>query len=171
LLSLMRLIRGHSIDAALGTSIDDGNVFYMGHSLGGLMGSGFVPLESNLKAALLNATGGGLSNQLFINSSIGANAASLVDGILGLDPNNNADQFAFNPNLSQAINDPADGVNYAGLLLAPGHEHNVLQVEVYGDEVVPNQSNEVLAVAAGLQIFDPFVQNLHVNPFQLALTA
>jgi len=70
LLSLVRLLRGHSIDAALGTTLDDGEIFYMGHSLGGLMGSGFVPIETGLQAALLNATGGGLTNQLFINSSI-----------------------------------------------------------------------------------------------------
>ena len=49
--------------------LSDGEIFYMGHSLGGLMGSGFVPIETDLKAALLNATGGGLTNQLFINSS------------------------------------------------------------------------------------------------------
>jgi len=60
LLSLVRLIQGHSIDTALGTRLDDGRIFYMGHSLGGLMGSGFVPIDTTVKAALLNATGGGL---------------------------------------------------------------------------------------------------------------
>src|SRR5262249_22079247 len=74
LLSLVRLIQGHSIDTALGTTLDDGNIFYMGHSLGGLMGSGFIPIERNVQAALLNATGGGLTSQLFVNSSIGAGA-------------------------------------------------------------------------------------------------
>src|SRR4029077_8013284 len=66
LLSLIRLIKGHSIDGALGTTIDDGHIFYVGHSLGGLMGSGTVPISPDIQAALLNATGGGLTNQLFI---------------------------------------------------------------------------------------------------------
>lgn len=166
LLSLVRLIQGHSIDAALGTALDASRIFYMGHSLGGLMGSGFVPVDTTLKAALLNATGGGLTSQLFVNSSIGAGAFELVNGILGLDPANVGDQFAFLPNLTQTVLDPADGINSAGLLLAPT-PHNVIQVEDFGDQVVPNQSNEALAVAAGLQIFDPFVQNLHQSPFML----
>ena len=169
LLSLVRLIQGHSIDAALGTPLDDGRIFYMGHSLGGLMGSGFIPIDRSVRAALLNATGGGLSTQLFVNSSIGAGAVTLVNGILGLDPANLEDQFALMPNLTQTIMDPADGVNSAALLLQPV-PHDVLQVEDFGDEVVPNQANEALAVAAGLQIFDPFVQNLHLNPLALAVT-
>ncbi|HJQ85043.1 MAG TPA: hypothetical protein VKA21_13250 [Candidatus Binatia bacterium] len=169
LLQLVRLIRGHSIDGALGTTIDDTQIYYMGHSLGGLMGSGFVPIETGLKAALLNATGGGLTNQLFINSSIGGGAQALVNGILGLDPANVPDQFALQPNVVQAIVDPADGINSASLILgpAPGAPRNVIQVEDFGDQVVPNQANEALALAAGLPLFDPFVQNLHQSALSL----
>jgi hypothetical protein len=172
LISLVRLLQGHSIDAALGAPLDSSRIFYMGHSLGGLMGSGFVPIEADLSASLLNATGGGLTSQLFINSSIGAGAQGLVTGILGLDPANVVDQFALQPNLTQMIIDPADGINSASLLLNPvsGGPRNVIQVEDFGDQVVPNQANEVLAVAGGLPIFDPFVQNLHQNPFTLAVT-
>src|SRR5262249_9613693 len=66
-----------------------------------------------------------------------------------------------------------DGINSAHLLLAPadGSPRNVIQVEDYGDEVVPNPADEALAVATGLQIFDPFVQNLHQNPYTLPVTA
>src|SRR5262249_9978484 len=53
--------------------------------------------------------------------------------------------------------------NSASLLLDPidPPARNVLLVEDYGDQVLPNQANEALAIAAGLPIFDPFVQNLH----------
>src|SRR5947199_301668 len=171
LLSLVRLLHGHTIDMALDTKLDDTNIFYMGHSLGGLMGSGFVPIEPDLKAALLNATGGGLTSQLFLNSSIGAGAMGQVEGILGLDPANVFDQFSFAANFTQAIVDPADGLNSAPLLLGPaaGAPRNVIQVEDFGDQVVPNPSNEALAVAASLPIFDPFVQNLHQNPLVLPI--
>jgi hypothetical protein len=171
LMSLVRLIKGHSIDAALGTTLNDQQIYYMGHSLGGLMGSGFVPMEPSLKASLLNATGGGLTNQLFINSSIGGGAQALVNGILGLDPTNVPDQFAFQPNLVQSIIDPADGINSAAFLLAPdaGAPRNVIQVEDFGDQVVPNQANEALAVAAGLPIFDPYVLNLHQSALSLPI--
>jgi hypothetical protein len=169
LMSLVRLLHSHSIDGGLGTTLDDNNIFYMGHSLGGLMGSGFAPIEPDLKATLLNASGGELTNELFLNSSIGAGAQGLVDGILGLDPLNAEDEFSFSNNLTQSILDPADGVNSAKLLLSPvdGTPRNVIQVEDFGDQVVPNPSNEALAVATGLQLFDPFVQNLHQSPFVL----
>jgi hypothetical protein len=173
LMSLVRLLHGHSIDGALGTTLDDANIFYMGHSLGGLMGSGFTPIEPDLKAALLNATGGGLTNELFLNSSIGAGAQSLVNGVLGLDPANVPDSFNFSSNFSQSIVDPADGLNSAKLLLAPadGSPRNVIQVEDFGDQVVPNPANEALAVATGLQLFDPFVQNLHQSAYTLPVAA
>jgi len=171
LLSLVRLLKGHTIDAALGTTLNDGEIFYMGHSLGGLMGSGFVPITTDVKAALLNASGGGLTNQLFLNSSIGAGAQSLVNGILGLDPANLADEFALQPNLVQAIIDPADGLNSASLILGPGvgAPRNVIQVEDFGDQVVPNPSNEALALASGLPIFDPYVQDLHQSALALPI--
>ena len=169
LMSLVRLLHGHSIDSALGTTLNDTEIFYMGHSLGGLMGSGFAPIEPDVKAFLLNATGGGLTNQLFVNSSIGAGAQGLVTGILGLDPANVPDQFALANNFTQSIIDPADGLNEARLLLDPvdGTPRNVLQAECFGDEVVPNPSNEALAVAAGLPLFDPFVTDLHQSSFTL----
>ena len=101
LMSLVRLVQGHSIDGALGTTLNAGKIFYMGHSLGGLMGSGFAPIEPDVQAFLLNATGGGLTSQLFLNSSIGAGAQGLVTGILGLDPANVPDQYSIPLNLSQ----------------------------------------------------------------------
>ncbi|TMA51382.1 MAG: hypothetical protein E6J76_09885 [Deltaproteobacteria bacterium] len=171
LLSLVRLLHGHSIDSALHTTLNDSEIFYVGHSLGGLMGSGFVPIEPGVSGALLNATGGGLTNELFSNSSIGAGALPTVQNILGLDTAQVFDHFAFGTNLVQEILDPADAVNSASLLLSPaiGAPRNVIQVEDYGDQVVPNEANEALAAAAGLQIFDPFVQNLHQNPLLLPI--
>jgi hypothetical protein len=173
LLSLVRLVKGGTIDDALGTKLDGANIYYMGHSLGGIMGSGFIPIEPDVKASLLNATGGGLTSQLFLNSSIGAGATTLVNGILGLDPNNVQGQFALMPNFTQSIMDPADGLNSASLLLAPdlGAVRNFIQVEDFGDQVVPNQSNEALAVATGLELYDPFVVNLHMSPFTLPVVS
>jgi hypothetical protein len=169
--SLVRLLEGNSVDVALSADLDATRIYYMGHSLGGLMGAGFIPIEPNVKAALLNATGAGLSNQLFINSSIGAGAQALVNGILGLDPMNVADQFALPLSIIQGILDPADSANSATLYAAPalGSPRNVIQVEDFGDQVVPNQSNEALANAAGFPLFQPYVQNLHQSPLQLAL--
>jgi hypothetical protein len=83
------------------------------------------------------------------------------------------DEFALAPNMTQMMLDPADGLNSARLLLAPdaGAPRNVIQVEDFGDQVVPNVSNEALAAAAGLPLFVPYVQNLHQNPLTLPLVA
>ncbi len=167
LMQLVRLIKGHSLDQWLGTLFNDQRIYFMGHSLGGLMGAGFVPIERQLSASVLNAGGGGLITQLFQNSSVGGGNQALVNGILGLDPANVADQFAIAPNLIQTIVDPADGVNAASLLLNDVPARNVLLIESTGDEVVPNQASEALAVAAGLPVFDPFVRNPRHNPIAL----
>src|SRR5262249_24812008 len=81
------------------------------------------------------------------------------------------DQFSIGLNFTQSIIDPADGLNEAQLILAPadGSPRNVLQVEDFGDQVVANPANEALAVATGLQLVDPFVQNLHQNPSTLPI--
>ena len=83
------------------------------------------------------------------------------------------DQFSIASNFTQSIIDPADGLNEAELLLTPadGSPRNVIQVEDFGDQVVPNPANEALAVATGLQLFDPFVQNLHQSAFTLPVVA
>jgi pimeloyl-ACP methyl ester carboxylesterase len=87
-MSLVRLIQSNTIDSGLGVSIDENNIFYMGHSLGGIMGSCLAALEPDVKAYVLNAPGGGSVSQLLINSSIGAGALTSLQTIFGLAPAN-----------------------------------------------------------------------------------
>ncbi len=174
LMQLVRLIQSHSIDGQLGVDIDENNIFYVGHSLGGIMGSCLAAFEPAVKAYVLNATGGGLTSQLLLNSSIGAGAIGTLNAIFGLDAANVQDQFAIFTNLAQSLFDPADPqVEAEAWIKSPivGGPRNVMQISDDGDEVVPNQANEAVAVAAGLELFDPFLVNLSFNPSPLVVTS
>lgn len=172
LMQLVRLIQSNSIDGQLGVSIDENNIYYMGHSLGGIMGSCLAAFEPDVKAYVLNATGGGLTSQLLLNSSIGAGAIGTLNTIFGLDPANVTDQYAVFPTIAQGLLDPGDPATEAPAWISNpivGGPRNVMQISDDADEVVPNQANEAVGVAAGLELFDPFLSNLLINPSQLAV--
>jgi hypothetical protein len=174
LMQLVRLIQSNSIDGQLGVNIDENNIFYMGHSLGGIMGSCLAAFEPDIKAYLVNASGGGLTSQLLLNSSIGAGALSSLNAIFGLDPANVQDKFGVFVNLSQILLDRGDPLAEGGAWVQSpvvGGPRNIMQISDDSDEVVPNQANEALGIAAGLEIFDPFVKNLLLAPVSLPIVA
>lgn len=174
LMQLVRLIKSNSIDTQLGVSIDENNVFFIGHSLGGIMGSCLAAFEPAIKAFVVNATGGGLTTQLLLNSSIGAGSLSSLNTIFTLDPANVADKFAIFPNLTQTLLDRGDPAVEAGAWIqnpVVGGPRNIMQISDDSDEVVPNQANEAVGIASGLQIFDPFVKNLLLAPETMPVAA
>jgi len=174
LMQLVRLIQSNSIDGALGVSIDENNIFYIGHSLGGLMGSCLAAFEPDIKAYVVNAPGGNLIPQLLLNDSIGAGAIGSLNTIFALDPANIQDQFAIFANLGQTLVDRADpSAESVAWVKSPvvGTGRNIMQISDDSDEVVPNQANEALGLAAGLQIFDPFLKNLLLSPESLTVAA
>ncbi len=172
LMQLVRLIQSNSIDGQLGVNIDENNIFYIGHSLGGIMGSCLAAFEPDIKAFVVNATGGGLTSQLLLNSSIGAGALSSLNTIFTLDPANVEDKFGVFVNLTQTMLDHADPAVEAGAWITNpvvGGPRNIMQISDDSDEVVPNQANEAVGLAAGLQIFDPYLKNLLLAPESLTL--
>jgi pimeloyl-ACP methyl ester carboxylesterase len=174
LMQLVRLIQSNSIDGQLGVNIDENNIFYIGHSLGGIMGSCLAAFEPDIKAYALNATGGGLTSKLLLNSSIGAGALGSLNTIFTLDPANVADKFAIFPNITQSLLDHSDPeVEAEAWIKSPvvGGPRNLMQISDDSDEVVPNQANEAVGLSSGLEIFDPFLQNLLLAPESMPITA
>ena len=172
LMSLVRLIKSNSIDTALGVSIDENNIFYMGHSLGGIMGSCLAAFEPDVKAYVLNAPGGGLISELLLNSSIGAGALSSLQTIFGLDKPTVLDDSAIFTNAAQMLVEGGDPITKGGHWINDpliGGPRNLLMVLDHQDEVVPNQAGEALAHAAGLELFRPFVSNPVINPVPFSL--
>ncbi|MFQ5478168.1 MAG: hypothetical protein ACE5E4_06085 [Candidatus Binatia bacterium] len=174
LMQLVRLIQSGSIDTALGVNIDETNIFYVGHSLGGIMGSCLAAFEPDIKAFVLNAAGGGLLNQLLLNSSIGAGALDSLQRIYGLDRANVLDGVSLFASLGQTLLDAGDPITKAPHWIADplvGGPRNLMLIVDHQDEVVPNQANEALAHAAELELFQPFVANPLVNPFAFPLVS
>jgi hypothetical protein len=115
----VRLIQGNSIDVGARQPRRRREDLLHGPLARRPHGLGLRPDRAERQAALLNATGGGLSNQLFINSSIGGGAQALVNGILGLDPLNVADQFGVPLNIIQRASSTRDAANQRTSTRAP----------------------------------------------------
>ena len=174
LMSLVRLIQSNTIDSALGAAIDEANIYYLGHSLGAIMGSCLAAYEPDIKAYVLNAPGGGLTNHLLVNSSIGAGALSSLNTIFGLDPANVLDDASIFVGVAQVLQDAGDPISKGPRwTLDPvvGGARNVMLVIDHQDEVVPNQAGEALAHAAGLELFRPYVANPLINPVAFPVVA
>ncbi len=123
---------------------------FFGNSLGGIMGSGFVPIAPRIKYAVLNVPGGGLANILVsddIRDRIGLLIISKIDG--SFDTLEYYSSFMIFRATSQAFLDAADPVNFAASLPA---ERAVLMQEGLGDLVIPNFTTENLAAAMKLKV-------------------
>ena len=174
LMQLVRLIQSNTIDSGLGVSIDENNIFYIGHSLGAIMGSCVAAYEPDIKAFALNAPGGGLISQLLMNSSIGAGALALLQDIFGLAPDTVIDDASIFANVSQMVLDAGDPISKGAHWIHDpiiGGPRNVMMIIDHQDEVVPNQAGEALAHAAGLELYRPYVANPILSPLAFPVTA
>ncbi|MEQ8271254.1 hypothetical protein [Algiphilus sp.] len=131
LLHLRAILPRLNLDQQPGGDIDAQRVYFFGHSLGGIVGSTFVALDDDVRAASLANPGGGIGKLLDGSRSIGPQiraglAASGVEE--GTDGYESFLQFA------QQVVDSGDPINYAGRL----SERPVHFIEVVDDLVVPN---------------------------------
>ena len=108
---LMQLVRqiqaGVDVDGDSVPDLDAERVYYVGNSLGGIYGTGFVALDPGVRAAVLNVAGGLLADVLRLNSVgplrallgqlLAARVPSLLNG--GPDPITAANPFPFRENL------------------------------------------------------------------------
>jgi dienelactone hydrolase len=149
--------------AVPGAKLDAGRVAFLGHSLGGIMGSMVAAVEPGVGAFVLNVAGAGLMTEIAPNSP----------GIAGLLALAGTANFGFTGaklvpghpllHLIQHIVDPGDPLRYArSIVTSPatlnGKKNapkNVIQIESLSDEWVANQANEALARAAGFPLAAP----------------
>jgi len=164
--SLMRLIRAGGLTITTGvfptqTSFNPDNVSFMGHSHGGLTGAMFLALDPYAKGGVLSGAGGGLSLTIVIRK--------LPVDILGLLKScfviNNEEVTTFHPliGLIQLISEATDPINYARYyyqdLLTP-HSRSVFMTEGFVDWYTPPVTAEALAIAGGLPLIQPIVQEI-----------
>lgn len=137
LFSLSRVIPTLSYDGVAGADFDSSSVYFVGQSLGSIVGSSFVAFDSKVNVALLSVPGGGIVRMLEASPTFGPTIIAGL-GAAGLQPGTpNYDRFF---GAAQQAIDSADPVNTAFALANKA----VLLHEVVGggavrpDQVIPN---------------------------------
>jgi dienelactone hydrolase len=122
-----------------GADFDTSEIYFIGHSLGGILGSVFLAQESTVKSAVLGMPGGGIAKLLDGSATFGPRIAAglAAKGVL----KGSADYESF-LGATQTVIDSADPINYTA---ATASERGILLFEVIGDganslpdQVVPN---------------------------------
>lgn len=122
-----------------GPDFDPSQIYFIGHSLGGMIGSVFLAQEQTVKSAVLGMPGGGIAKLLDGSAAFGPQIAAglATKGVL----KGSADYESF-LGAAQTVIDSADPLNYAP---ATSSGRGVLLFEVVGDgagslpdQVVPN---------------------------------
>ena len=134
----------------------DDPIGFVGVSLGGIVGTTFVTGEPRVGAAVLNVTGGELTNLVAYSYSFSSTFLSLLLPAIGLDPApevlyaGTPPRFLPEVALYQTLLDRGDSMSF-GPILAGQTKHVLFQM-AFDDETVPNQATEALARAAGATI-------------------
>jgi hypothetical protein len=136
---------------------------YLGNSLGGIMGSAFVPVAAHIKYAVLNVPGGGLSNILVsddIRDRVGLLIVSKTDGAFAT--YEYYSQFHIFRAVAQPFLEDADPVNLARALPAG---RAVLVQEALGDITIPNFTTENLK--GSMKLDAPMANITGTTPLQV----
>ncbi|NVK22373.1 MAG: hypothetical protein HWD86_07625 [Kangiellaceae bacterium] len=189
LLALEKAIPFMDVDGDTVPDFDSSKVSFMGHSLGGIVGSNFTALSDFAKQSVLATTSGSIAQMLNGSASFGPRIRAGVAGAAGLDPNSAEflqgvlPQFLF---AAQTVVDAGDPINYAAIAQAKAIP--TLAIQVKNDAVVPNvvanaplAGNTPHAAAYGLatvtqttatdRAFLKFVAGDHASPLSPAADA
>lgn len=138
LFALTKSLPAMDVDGG-GPDFDPSEVYFIGHSLGGMVGSVFLAQEPTVKSAVLGMPGGGIAKLLDGSASFGHQIAAglAAKGVL----KGTADYESF-LGAAQTVIDSGDPINYAS---ATTSGRGLLLFEVVGDgagslpdQVVPN---------------------------------
>ncbi len=157
--------RGLDVDADGLGDLDGEQLFYAGHSLGGIMGAQLLALDPAVLAADLSVPGGRVTeivhrSQTFAGLVALMKPAGTTDGDV-------ARFFA----MLQAAIDRGDAATWAPRVL--DGTRDVLVTMVIDDEVIPNSATRSLARAFGVEHVGPLLQEVEGLPLgaELPLSA
>lgn len=151
LMTLRKALTGLTIG---GVSVDASRIYFLGHSLGGMVGSVFVALDPDVRDAVLAMSGGGIGKLLDGSPTFGPEIAAGLQAQAGI--SKGTSDFEAFLGAAQTAADSADPINYATDTVTG---RGVLLFEVVGDsnnlpdQVVPNHvgtlANDFLDAPAG----------------------
>lgn len=95
--------------------VDSDKMYFVGHSLGGIVGGTFLALADDIVAASLLTTGGGIAKLLDASAAFGPVVAGGLAGQGVLEGTSNYEQFLF---FAQTAVDSGDPLNYTDALAA-----------------------------------------------------
>lgn len=139
--------------------LDGARLYYVGDSLGGILGTVTSAIEPTLSMSILNVPGGGIVQRLMPKAPRAAELVELlVQAMFGASPRDLYMPWSPAAGLIQTILDAGDPQAYAPHLLtdrlevagAPLPARSILMVEVDRDELVSNESTDHIALAAGI---------------------
>lgn len=132
LLHLTRLVTRLNLDAEPAPDIDPDRIHFVGHSLGGIVGTTALGVTDQIGAVSIVASGGGIARLLDGSRSFGPVIAGQLSALAGIEEG--TDDYESFLRFSQHLIDDADPINYAAAAAnRPFHF-----IEVIGDLVVPN---------------------------------
>lgn len=139
LLAVEKELPNMDIDGDTVADFDGSRISFMGHSLGGIVGSDYMALTQNVKQGVLATTSGSIAQLLNGSASFGPRIRAGVSAAAGVP----TDDPTFIPEVltpflfaAQTVVDSADPVNYAAM--AQANNIPTLAVQVKNDQVVPN---------------------------------
>ena len=166
LFALHNTLAGLDYDGG-GADIDTSEVYFLGHSLGGMVGTPFLALESNVKDAVLAMPGSGIAKLLDGSASFGPIIAA---GLAAAGVEKGTADYESFMGAAQTVIDSGDPANYAS---DAATDRGILLFEVVGDggSNLPDQTipNNVYAdapegtVPAPLSGTDPLAALLGLN--------
>lgn len=142
-------------DGSANAQLDASNVSFVGHSLGGIVGSTFLAMEDTVSSATIAMAGGGIA-QLLANSE--RFSSDINEGLTEAGAAPGTPEYAQFLLAAQTVIDSGDPINHAGTIGGKGTP--VHFIEVVGDTVVPNN---VLPIAP-LSGTDPLAAYMGLSP-------
>lgn len=137
--------------------INTDRIHFLGHSLGGIVGTTLLGANDDIKAASLAMPGGGIGKLLDASATFGPvvagglEAAGIVKG---------TDSYEMFLRFAQLAVDPADPINWA---TAAASDRAVHMIEVVGDSVVPNRADENVLIPGLLSGTEPLARVMGLN--------
>ncbi len=145
------------------TDFDTSRIYFMGHSLGGIVGSVFIAMEPNVQDAVLAMPGASLAKLLDGSATFGPIIAA---GLAANGVNKGTSDYEAFMGAAQTVIDPADPINYVD---RTGSNRGILLLEVVGDLVIPNTVPDVNSpagtVPAPLAGTTPMATFLGLTPY------
>ncbi len=139
LLTLEKAIPAMDVDGDGLPDLDSTKVSFMGHSLGGIVGSNYTALSDFAKSSVIATASGSIAGMLNASESFGPRIRAGVAAAAGEDPNSPEFLGVTLPAFlvaAQTVTDAGDPINYA--TIAQANNVPTLAIQVKGDSVVPN---------------------------------